>query len=92
MRHATLTASKVGVDAHVARCAAEALPLAVRDVLLRLRVAVVFRHAEVWKRPNRCISHETADKIERRCAMKQVNRWPAGVSGDRSKVIREGNV
>ena len=37
----------MGVDAHVARGAAERLPFAVGDVLLRLGVAVLLRHAKV---------------------------------------------
>jgi hypothetical protein len=35
------------VDAHIARCPAKAFALAVRDVLLRLGVAVLLGHAKV---------------------------------------------
>jgi hypothetical protein len=41
------TAAQMRVDAHIARCPAKAFALAVRDVLLRLGVAVLLGHAKV---------------------------------------------
>ena len=37
----------MGVDAHVPSCAAEGLALSVGNVLLRLRVTILLRHAKV---------------------------------------------
>ena len=46
-KEARLTASQMRVDAHVPRRPAQALSFPIRNVLLRLRVAVLLRHAEV---------------------------------------------
>ena len=41
------TSAQVGINAHVTGCAAQALSFAVRDVLFRLGIAVLFGHTKV---------------------------------------------
>lgn len=49
IRHGKIgvTSAKVGVDAHVPRGAAQRLALAIWNMLLRLRVAVLLGHPKV---------------------------------------------
>lgn len=44
---ARLFPSQVGVDAHVAGCAGQRFPLAIRDMLLGLGISVLLGHSEI---------------------------------------------